>query len=369
MELLEQLALTAAVPGREHRIRQLIQREVEDLFDDVRTDPLGSLICTRRARGGKGSKKNGKKGNKKSKNAGNGRPLQVMLAAHMDQIGFLVRHIDAKGFVRVNPVGGFDTRNLFARLVSICPDLNDPAKDLPGVMNPGGRPIHIATEEDKKKIPDVNDLVIDLGLPPDEVKARVKIGDMVVLRAPLERVGNTVVSQCLDNRIACWIAIEAMRKLVDDGGRHACDIHCVFTVQEEVGLRGALTSAYAIKPDIGVAIDTTLCVDTPGVPEDQRVTEQGAGAAITVMDSASIADLALLEEFERVAREQGIKHQRSILGRGGTDAGAIQRAGVGVRSFTLSCPTRYIHTVTEMIHQTDMDACRDLLAAYLAQAG
>ena len=357
MKLLEKLAVTAAVSGREHRIRQLIIDEAEGLFDQVRVDALGSLICTRNPRPKKG---------KKSRSSKAAKPLSVMLAAHMDQIGFLVRHIDGKGFLRVQNVGGFDTRNLFARLVTVCPDITDPSKDLPGVMNPGGRPIHIATDEDRKKVPEVNDLIVDLGLPANEVKKKVQIGDMVVLRAPLTQVGNTVVSQCLDNRVACWIAIEAMKKLAKS--HHDCEIHCVFTVQEEVGLRGAGTAAYDLKPDIGIAIDTTLCVDTPGVPEDQMVTEQGAGAALTVMDASAIADQGVLEAFEQVAKRKKIKYQRSILGRGGTDAGTMQRAGAGVRAFTLSCPTRYIHTVTEMISRDDMDACRDLLAAYLEQA-
>jgi putative aminopeptidase FrvX len=364
LKLLERLAVTAAVSGREHRIRRLLQREVQGLFDEVRVDPMGSLICIREPR--RPDKKNAKKPKKRAKSDADA--TTIMLAAHMDQIGFLVRHIDAKGFIRVHNVGGFDTRNLFARMVTVCPDVDDASRDLPGVMNPGGRPVHIASDEEKRKVPEVNDLIVDVGLPADEVKAKVRIGDMVVLKSPLIRVGETVVSQCLDNRIACWIAVEAIRKLHDAGRGHDARIACVFTVQEEVGLRGALTAAYGINPDIGIAIDTTLCVDTPGVPEDQHTTQQAAGAALTVMDSASIADLALLEEFERVAKRRKIKHQRSILGRGGTDAGAMQRARAGVRSFTLSCPTRYIHTVTEMIHRVDMEACRDLLAAYLEQA-
>ena len=128
------------------------------------------------------------------------------------------------------------------------------------------------------------------------------------------------------------------------------------------------TAAFGVQPDIGIAIDTTLCCDTPGVPSELRVTEQGEGAALTVMDGASIADLSVLEAFELVARKAKIPHQRSILPKGGTDAGAVQRAAAGTRAFTLSCPTRYIHTVTEMVHMTDLNACRDLLAAYLAQA-
>lgn len=351
MKLLEKLVTTPGIPGREHRLRELIRKESKDLFDSVDEDAMGNLICVRKPTADKAKKK----------------PTRVMLASHMDQIGFMVKHIDDKGYVRVVPVGGFDTRNLFARVVTICPDPRDPKKDLVGVMNPSGKPIHIATDEEKKKIPEVSDFTIDLGLPADEVSKKVKIGDMVVIQAPMHRIGNTVVSQCLDNRIACWLAIRAIEKLAEAKGGHACEIHCVFTVQEEVGLRGALTSAFSVQPDIGIGIDTTLCVDTPGVPDDLRTTKQGEGAALTCMDSSVINDYDLIEEFEGVARKHKIKHQRSILARGGTDSGAIQRAAAGTRTLTFSCPTRYIHTVTEMIHLDDLHACRDLLAAWLGQ--
>ena len=160
------------------------------------------------------------------------------------------------------------------------------------------------------------------------------------------------------------IAIKTMQKLKT----HRCDVYCVSTSQEEVGLRGAGTAAFAIKPDIGIAVDTTLCVDTPGVPPEERVTMQGGGATLTAMDGASIADLDVYESMEKVAIKKKIKHQRSILAAGGTDAGTIQRAASGTPTMTLSCPTRYIHTVTEMVHKDDMNGCVDLLAAYLAQA-
>ncbi|NJL30570.1 MAG: M42 family metallopeptidase [Phycisphaerales bacterium] len=355
MQLLEKLVTTAAVSGREHRLRKLILAETKTLFDEIRIDPMGSIIGLRQPAPGKLVKAADLPKKRK--------PLRIMLAAHMDQIGFVVRHIDDKGFVRVHNVGGFDTRNLFARLVTLCPDLDDPSKDFPGVMNPGGKPIHIASPEDTKKIPEISDLVIDTGLAPDEVKKRLKIGDMVVIHAPCTQVGSAVVSQCLDNRVAVWIAIGAMRKLAQTG--HTCEVACVFTVQEEVGLRGALTSAYELKPDIGIGIDTTLAVDTPGVPDDQRVTIMGGGAALTLMDGSVISDLPLIETFETTALNNKIKVQRSILPRGGTDTGSLQRAGSGCRAMTLSCPTRYIHTVTEMVHHDDLDACRDLLAAYL----
>ncbi len=350
MELLESLCNTPGVPGREHRIRQLIESEIDGLFDEVRTDTMGSLICTRRPRP-PGRKKPAKS------------PTRVMIAAHMDQIGFLVSHVDDKGFVRVVPAGGFDTRNLFARLVTICPDVHKPASDLPGVMNPGVKPVHVADQADRNKVPELHELFIDTGLPAEQVKKQVKVGDMVVLRSTFTKVGSSVVSQCLDNRVACWVAIRAMQKLK----HHEAEISAVFTVQEEVGLRGARTSAYALRPDIGIAVDTTLSVDTPGVPGEMSVTRQGEGAAITCMDGTSIGDYDLIETFESLARRKRIKHQRSILPRGGTDAGTIQAAGPGVRTMTLSVPTRYIHTVTEMVHEDDMHATRNLLAAYLAE--
>lgn len=351
MKLLETLTQTPAIAGREHRLRDLIQEHANGLFDEVRTDPLGSLICHRKPRPARGA-------------AGRGRPRRVMLAAHMDQIGFMVRHIESSGFLRLQAVGGFDCRNLFARLVTVCPDVADPARDLPGVLNPSGPPVHVASPEDRKKIPEIGDLVVDTGLPAQAVRKRVRIGDMVVIRAPFTRVGNTVVGQCLDNRVACWVVLRALQKL----RRHACDIHAVFTVQEEVGCRGAGPAADAIQPDVAISIDTTLCVDTPGVSEDRRVSSQGAGAGLLVMDSMSISDLTVLEQFESVARRKKIKAQRTILPRGGNDAAAIQRKAAGFRVMAVVCPTRYIHTVTEMVHLDDLHATRDLLAAWLAEA-
>jgi putative aminopeptidase FrvX len=354
MKLLEQLTVTPGVPGREHRIRELIRSQAGNLFDSMHVDNLGSLHAVRKPRLPTGTARSRKK---------TAPPKKVMIAAHMDQIGFMVRYIDDKGFLRVNAVGGFDTRNLFARVVTVVPDVRDPKKDLDGIMNASGKPIHIATPEERNKVPEVTDFFVDLGLPAKQVKKKVKIGDMVVIKAPLYQIGKMVVGQGLDNRIACWIAIEAMRKLK----HHACEIHVVFTVQEEVGLRGAGPAAYDIQPDIGIALDTTLCCDTPGVPDTMTVTQQAQGVGLNVMDGAAIVDLDLLESFEKLAKRKKIKAQRTMLHRGGTDAGTMQRAAGGFRVMTLLTPTRYIHTVTEAVHHDDMHAARDLLAAYLQQ--
>lgn len=346
MELLEKLTQTPSVPGRESRIRAVIKEHLEthQLVDEIHVDAMGSLLTIRRPRGAGG---------------GGQTPQKVMLAAHMDQIGFLVSHIHDDGFVRVNPAGGFDTRNLFARRVRVCTSDGD----LPAVMNPGGKPIHIASAEDKKKVPEISEFFLDLGLGGDEVKRRVKIGDMVVLDGPFAEVGDYVVSQCLDNRVGCWAQLRALEQL----GDHRCEVHAVWTVQEEVGLRGAIPAAFQVEPDIGIACDTTLCCQTPGVPEEMRITAAGEGVCLHLMDSSAISDIGLIEDMERVAAAGEIKCQRGILPRGGQDGAAIQRSRSGVRTTALACPIKYIHTVTEMAHRDDLQSYPALLAAYLGQ--
>ena len=338
LDLLRRLCETPGVPGHEDRVRDLIRAEVEGLFDAVEVDPMGSLLCRRDAGGAAASR--------------------VMLLCHMDEIGFLVSHVTDKGFVYVQPVGGFDPRNLFARRVLVC----TMSGDLKGVMNPGGRPVHIATPEDRKKVPELSEFYVDLGLG-EAARDRVQIGDMVVLDAPFEEMGDKVVSKALDNRIACWLGIEAIRALGDHRG--AAEVHVAFTTQEEVGLRGARTAAYRIRPDIGIGIDTTLACDTPGVPEQDRTTVQGRGFGLHVRDSSFIADRALVAEIDALARREGIPFQRTMLRAGGQDGAAAQQAAAGARAVGIVVGTRYIHTVTEMADRGDLAAARDILAAYL----
>jgi endoglucanase len=338
LALLKQLSEAPGVPGREERVREILQTHAKKLFDTIAVDPLGSLIATKKA------------SHKKAK--------RVLLACHMDEIGFYVKHIDDRGFVRLNPAGGFDPRNLFARRVMIQASSGE---DLPGLMNPAGRPIHIAKDEDKKKIPDAGDFLVDLGLPADRVKAKVRIGDPCTLVQAFSEIGDVVSGKCLDNRVAGFVAIEAMKKVK----KLKYDLVFAATVQEEVGLRGAGPATYSAEPDIGIAIDTTLAVDTPGVPDEDRVTKQGDGVALTLMDGASIAHRPLIDEFEAIAKKKKIPYQLSILPRGGTDAAAIQRTRGGYPAMTLSIPTRYIHTVTESVHTRDLQSAIDLLAAWM----
>jgi len=346
IDLLRRLCETPGVPGHEHRVRELILAEIEGLFDEVTVDPMGSLLCRRDA------KKAPKKGES---------PKKVMLLCHMDEIGFLVSHVTDKGFVHVQPVGGFDPRNLFSRRVLVSTDDGD----YKGVMNPGGRPIHISSPEERKKVPDPADFIIDLGLG-EATKEKIRIGDMVTMDEPLIEIGDKIVSKALDNRIACWLGIEAIRAL--GKVKHAAEIHVAFTCQEEVGLRGARTASFAIKPDIGLGIDVTLACDTPGVPEQDRTTVQGKGFGLHVKDSSFIADRDLVKDIEAIAEKEEIPFQRTMLRAGGQDGAAAQQAAAGAKAVGITVGTRYIHTVTEMIHRDDLKAACDILAAYLKRA-
>jgi endoglucanase len=350
-ELLRRLCETPGIPGREERVRDLIRREIAGLFDDVEVDAMGSMICRRAPRG-----TGGKPLKPKSE------PTRLMLASHMDEIGFYVSHIDDNGFVRLNAAGGFDTRNLFSRRVLVCTKRDG---DLLAVMNPGGRPVHIASEEDKKKIPEVKDFFLDMGMPAAKVKKTVTIGDMVVLHEPFITVGDKAVSKAMDNRVACWLGIESVRALDAAKKPHSAEIYVAFTTQEEVGLRGAKTAAAKIRPDIGIGLDVTLACDTPGVPKEEAVSIHGNGAVLHVMDGSIISDYKLIDDLEAIAKKNKIKVQRSILARGGQDGAAIQQTLSGARAAGLTIGTRYIHTVTEMIDLNDLKAGRDLLAAWM----
>lgn len=344
IKLLKELCETPGVPGREERVRELVTKKIKGLFDTVTTDAMGSLICTRNAGGRKKD------------------PTRVMIAAHMDEIGFYVRHIDDKGFLWVNAAGGFDPRNLFSRRVLVCCD----GGDYEGVMNPGGKPIHISSAEERKKVPELEEFFIDLGMDAKDVKKKVKIGDFVVMHEPFIEQPMKLVSKALDNRIACFVAIEAAKKVAKARTKQACELVVVFTVQEEVGLRGATTSANAVQADIGIGLDTTLACDTPGVPDNQAVTKHGEGVGIMVQDSSMIADYKLVNELCDVADKKKIPYQRSILGRGGQDGAAIQRSGSGARTGSIVCGTRYIHTVTESVDKKDLQSAIDLLAAWIS---
>lgn len=341
-DLLKRLCETPGISGSEDPIRKVVAAELGPLIDSLAVDSMGSVIGT--------------------KSGAEGGP-RVMIAAHIDEIGFRVRHIDDRGFIRIAPVGGWDPRNLVSQRVLVH---GFSGTSLLGTLSPSAKPKHLLSNDDAVKSPRLEELFVDLGLPVDDVKANVEVGDAVTMERSSEIVGNTIVSKTLDDRIGVYVMLEALRKLKDTA--LTSTVIAVGTTQEEVGLRGAVPAAYALNPDIGIALDITIAYDVPGASGEDRVTTLGEGVAIKISDSSLICHPKLVRHFRDVAVARGIKHQLELLPAGGTDAGGIQRSRSGVPSITLSIPTRYAHTVNEMAHVEDIQATIDLLAAYLEVA-
>lgn len=333
METLKRLSEAAGIPGREEAIRLIVKEELSAHVDEISVDRLGNVIAHKKGTGPK-----------------------VVVAAHMDEIGFLVSHVDEEtGFLRIEPVGGFDPRTLIAHRVTV----HARGGALCGLI--GIKPVHVLTEEERKKTVEMKDLFVDVGLIGKEAREQVRVGDPVTLVQTFDEMGNLVTGKALDDRMGVYIAVEAARRI----SKHMADIYFVATVQEEVGLRGARTSAFAVAPDIGVALDSTIACDIPSVPAHEQVTRLGKGVAIKVKDSASISHPGLVQFLVNLAEERKIPYQMEILPRGGTDAGAIQPAREGVAVVTISVPTRYVHTVVETAHKADIEAAIGLLVAFL----
>jgi endoglucanase len=337
-KLLRRLVDTPGVPGREEQQREIAREELETLTDEVRTDPLGSVIGTKKGRD----------------------DVRVMIAAHTDEIGFLVKYVDEGGFLRLQTLGGHDPANMVSQRVLVT---TADGTTLRGALQPARKPPHISRGEEQK-LPKADEFFVDLGMPAEEVKEAVRIGDYVTMDRTLEKVGHNYMSKAMDDRIGVFVMLEAMRSM----GQHEATVFAAATSQEEVGLRGATASGSALEPTIVVALDITLAMDVPGGGNENTITELGKGTAIKIMDSSLICNPKLVEHFRTIAEREGIAHQMEILPAGGTDAGGVQRLHGGIPSITLSIPCRYVHTPNEMVNESDVQACIDLLARYLEEA-
>lgn len=338
MDLLKRLSEAPGIPGNEDAVRKIIINELKNIVDEVKTDVLGNVI---------------------GKKAGSANGPTVMLAAHMDEIGFIVKHVNKdSGFLKIEPLGGFDDRVLLAQRVIV----HSQEGDYIGLV--GSKPIHIMEKKEKEKPIKIKNLFVDLGMDADEVKGKVKVGDPVTLKQEFVESEKVVSGKALDDRVGVYVIIEALKKTK----KHRGDVFLVATTQEEVGLRGARTSSFRISPDVGIACDVTLACDLPGVKEEEYITELGKGCAIKIKDSASISNPKLVNELRQIACERNIKYQMEILPQGGTDAGALQLTKEGVASVTISVPTRYVHTVVETVNKEDIQSATSLIAAYLEQA-
>src|SRR5690606_14165253 len=318
IQLLNEICTIPGAPGFEQKIRSKSIEEIKPYVDQLEIDNMGNVYAIRK---GKQDKK-------------------VMVGAHMDEIGFIVTHIDDKGFIRIHPLGGFDPKTLTAQRVII-----HGKKDIIGVM--ASKPIHVMSPEERNKIATLNDYFIDTGLDAEEVKKYIQIGDSVTREREFIEMGNCVNGKSLDNRLAVYITIELLKQVKDLELPY--DLYAVFTVQEEVGIRGANVATLKVNPDFGFGLDTTIAFDLPGAAPHEMITKLGEGTAIKLMDASAICDYRMVDFMKKTADKHSIKWQPEILTAGGTDTAGIQRMTAGGSiAGAVSIPTRHLHQVIEM---------------------
>ena len=320
-DLLKKLTEVYGPSGNESKVAELVKHEITPFVDEAKLDKLGSLIAIKKGTGAK-----------------------VMLAAHADEIGLIVTHIDKEGFLRFDTVGGVSAFRLTGLRVVF-------ASGQIGVIN---------AEKGDPATAGIDKLFIDIGaVSKEEAETKVSIGDFAAFRQDFIDLGDRVVAKAFDDRVGCAILVETAKRLKNSPN----EVFYVFTVQEEVGLRGAVASAYSVDPDIGIAVDVTRTGDTPEAPTMD--VSLGKGPAIKIKDSGIISNPRVKDLLIQTARDSGIPYQLEILISGATDASAIEKARSGVPSGVISVPSRYLHSPSEMVDVNDVENCVKLLIAVL----
>lgn len=338
MKLLEELSLTPAISGNEEVIRDIITRELESCVDEIKTDTMGNVVCT-------------KKGEE-------GAPT-VMLASHMDEIGLMVKHIDDDGFIKFIKIGGINDQMLINQAVII----HSQNGKCPGVI--GSKPPHVTKPEERNKVIPYNEMFIDIGANnKEEAEEMVSVGDMITFRSFFEEYPNDkVMGKALDNRIGCYVMMEIMKR-VDSRGT----IYGVGTVQEEVGLKGAKVSSYSLNPDYAFALDTTLCGDHPGISLEEAPCKMGDGPAVILADRSGdgiITPKVMKDMIIDAANKKDIKIQLEVSDGGTTDGTAIHLNREGIVTGVVSVPTRYIHTPVSVASAQDIENTIELMVTIL----
>ncbi|GAA0257484.1 M42 family metallopeptidase [Halobaculum roseum] len=334
-DLLRDLTESHGPVGYETEPREIVVREFERAVDRVRTDAMGNVVGTVE---------------------GDDDAPELLIAAHMDEIGFMVRHVDDDGFVRVSSLGGWNPEILRSARVRVHAD--EGADPVDGVI--GAIPAHVRDTESEQ---DVEDVAIDVGLDAEAARERIAVGDVVTMRAPTERVGECVGGKALDDRAGVWAMLRAAARADPDA-----TVHYVATTQEEVGLRGAEAVGIDVDPDLAIAVDGTLERGVPGVDEADRVTTLGDGVAVKRKDATVVPTPAVVRRLEALAEERDILYQREVAANIGTDTGALQTAAGSTPVGAVSIPVRYHHSTVETAHVDDLAATVDLLTAAVEAA-
>jgi putative aminopeptidase FrvX len=339
VELLRELTEAPGVSGYEQEVREIIRKHLQNITV-IEQDHLGSIVC----------RKNGE-----------AETPRIMIAGHMDEIGFIVKLITDEGFIRFSPLGGWWGHVMLAQRVVI----KTRQGDVPGLI--GSKPPHILSEEERKKLLEPKDMYIDIGATSkDEVKELgIRPGDPIIPVFPfmISGTGKTYMAKAFDDRVGCALLIDVINKLTQE--RHPNTVYGVGTVQEEVGLRGARTSSWVVEPDVGLTMETGVAGDVPDVKKEDAQAKLGKGPVIVIRDGSMIPNLRLRDFFVETAEELQIPYQFDLLDRGGTDSGAIHLHRRGVPNLVIAVPTRHIHSHAGIIHRDDYDQTVQLVTAVI----
>ncbi|MFS0780645.1 M42 family metallopeptidase [Bacillus sp. 1P06AnD] len=330
LAMLKDLTDANGIPGNEKEVREVMTKYIQDYSDEVVSDGLGSLIA---------------------KKTGDENGPKVMVAGHLDEVGFMVTRIDEKGFVYFQTVGGWWSQVMLAQRVTLFTSKGE----LTGIM--GSKPPHILTAEARKKTVDIKDIFIDIGASSREEAEEwgVRPGDMVVPYFEFTVMNNPkmLMAKAWDNRIGCAIAIDVMKNLKNE--KHPNIVYGVGTVQEEVGLRGAKTATFKVQPDLAFAVDVGIAGDTPGVSEKEAMGKLGKGPGIVLYDASMVSHKGLRDFVTGVADEMNIPYQFDAMPGGGTDSGSIHVTANGVPALSITIATRYIHSHAAVLHRDDYE--------------
>lgn len=333
--MLKKLTEAFGVSGYETEVRNIIIDELQNCEVDISVDSMGNMLVFKLAEDNPDAK-------------------TILLSAHMDEVGFIVTDITDDGYIKFASVGGIDPRILISKRVCV--------NGRKGVI--GLKPIHLTTKEERKTTPSEDKLFVDIGAgDKTDAETVVQKGDYFGFDSKYVEFGNQIKAKALDDRLGCAIMIEMLKK------NWNVNLVCAFTVQEEVGLRGAKVAAKGINPDYAVVIEGTTCNDMTGIPENLRVTKLGDGAAISVLDSASKADRGLADLLISAAETRNIPWQFKASTAGGNDAGSIYLTDGGIKTASISVPCRYIHSPVCVMSKADFKSCQRIIEGFLEDCG
>lgn len=330
---LKELTRLSGVSGCEYEVRNYIKQQLTNIGCEYYIDKLGNVIAHNIG------KKN----------------IKIMLAAHMDEVGLIVSRVDSDGFIYFQTVGGIDQRTLNSKVVEVGDN------KIPGII--GSKAVHLMSAEERGKSIPIDKLYIDIGSKSkSETEKLVSIGDYVTFKSDYVEYGNNMIkAKALDDRTGCSILLELLAMKLD------ADFYAVFTVMEEVGLRGAQTASYALEPDLAIVLEGTVCADMPEVSDSEKTTIIGKGAVISIMDSSTIYDIDKVRQLAKLAEENHIPYQFRQSSLGGNDAGAIHKTKAGAKVVAISTPCRYIHSMVSVASKDDLSSVLQLAKSFVLE--